>query len=198
MARMDVLLRCACRSPLPGELRRHAARKKGTYEIAQDRRAAVPPSNHRVVRHVAARSSARRSDRAMAARPRARATARRRGERGPGRWARARDRWTNGQWSGGHGGSVQHQRHDEPSARRCCPRASGHTATKLPDGRVLVVGGTTLVTTDDGNGPVSAEAVTSSAEVFDVNAGVWYPAASLSIARSGHTATALLPMGTWW
>ena len=70
-------------------------------------------------------------------------------------------------------------------------RRAGHTATKLPDGSVLVVGGRTLVTTDDGSGPVTAETVTNSAEVFDVNAGVWYPAASLSIARSGHTATAV-------
>ena len=67
----------------------------------------------------------------------------------------------------------------------------GTYATKLPDGSVLVVGGRTLVTTDDGSGPVTAETVTNSAEVFDVNAGVWYPAASLSIARSGHTATAV-------
>jgi hypothetical protein len=75
-------------------------------------------------------------------------------------------------------------------AQMLSPRA-GHTATKLPDGGVLVVGGTTLVTTDDGSGPVSAEVVTSSAEVFHVNAGVWSPAASLSIARNGHTATAV-------
>src|SRR5918993_1032622 len=59
-------------------------------------------------------------------------------------------------------------------AQMLSPRA-GHTATKLPDGRVLVVGGRTLVTTNDGTGPVSAEAVTNSAEVYDVNAGVWYP-----------------------
>jgi hypothetical protein len=67
----------------------------------------------------------------------------------------------------------------------------GHTATKLPDGSVLVIGGTTITTTDSDNGPVSSEAVTDSAEFFDPTAGVWYPAASLSVARSGHTATAV-------
>jgi hypothetical protein len=70
-------------------------------------------------------------------------------------------------------------------------RRAGHTATKLPDGSVLVVGGRTLVTTDDGSGPVTAETVTNAAEVYDVNANLWYPAMSLSIARSGHTATAV-------
>jgi YDG domain/MBG domain (YGX type)/Galactose oxidase, central domain len=70
-------------------------------------------------------------------------------------------------------------------------RRAGHAAAKLPDGRVLVIGGTTLVTSDIGNGPVTSEAVTNSAEIFDAFGNVWYPAASLTIARSGHTATAV-------
>jgi YDG domain/MBG domain (YGX type)/Bacterial Ig-like domain (group 3)/Galactose oxidase, central domain/Kelch motif len=69
-------------------------------------------------------------------------------------------------------------------------RRTGHAAAKLPDGRVLVLGGTTLVTSGIGNGPVTSEAVTNSAEIFDAFANVWSPAASLSVARSGHTATA--------
>src|SRR4051812_39953099 len=71
-------------------------------------------------------------------------------------------------------------------------RRAGHTATKLPDGRVLVVGGKTLVTTDTDNGPVTSQAPTSAAEIFDPVANAWYPVGSLSVARSGATATAVL------
>jgi hypothetical protein len=57
---------------------------------------------------------------------------------------------------------------------RCC-----HTASALPDGRVLVAGGyydDTLATT----------------EVFDPAAGAWSRAAGLNVPRYSHTATALL------
>jgi hypothetical protein len=62
----------------------------------------------------------------------------------------------------------------------------GHAAARLADGRVLVAGGNTLVTTDT----ETAEAPTNSVEIFDPLGNVWYDAGPLSIARSGHSATA--------
>ncbi|HEX5753254.1 MAG TPA: kelch repeat-containing protein [Archangium sp.] len=58
---------------------------------------------------------------------------------------------------------------------------NGHTATLLPDGKVLIAGGAngTLVT---------------SAEVYDPGTGVWSPTGSLAEGRIGHTVT-LLPDG---
>jgi hypothetical protein len=58
-----------------------------------------------------------------------------------------------------------------------------HTATLLPDGRVLVTGG---YSGDVGGG--------SSAELYDPMLGTWSPMAAMSTARSRHTAT-LLPDG---
>jgi N-acetylneuraminic acid mutarotase len=55
------------------------------------------------------------------------------------------------------------------------PRAQ-HTATLLPNGKVLVVGG---------NGPLV------SAELYDPATGIWSAAASLNTARSSHSATLL-------
>ena len=57
------------------------------------------------------------------------------------------------------------------------PRA-GHTATLLPDGRVLVAGGDFIDT----------------AELWNPETGSFYAAGSMTDARSGHTAT-LLPDG---
>ena len=57
-----------------------------------------------------------------------------------------------------------------------------HTATLLPSGRVLVVGGT------DGAGVLQA------AEIYDPVSETWQPTDSLEQGRSGHTAT-LLPSG---
>ncbi len=59
-----------------------------------------------------------------------------------------------------------------------------HTATLLPSGRLLVVGGrnTSLV------------AAISSAQLYDPATGTWSPTKSLGMARASHTAT-LLPNG---
>jgi large repetitive protein len=57
-----------------------------------------------------------------------------------------------------------------------------HTATRLTDGRVLVVGGELY------------GLALSSAEIYDPASGVWMPAASLGVARVCHTTT-LLPNG---
>jgi WD40 repeat protein len=58
-----------------------------------------------------------------------------------------------------------------------------HTATLLPNGKVLVAGGA------DNNGKVLA-----TAEIYDPASGTWTATASLATARNGHTAT-LLPNG---
>jgi N-acetylneuraminic acid mutarotase len=57
-----------------------------------------------------------------------------------------------------------------------------HTATPLQDGRILVVGGWT----DD-----FFQTSTNRAELYDPTTGIWSSAASLSLARSFHTATRL-------
>lgn len=62
----------------------------------------------------------------------------------------------------------------------------GHTATLLPNGKVLVVGGQ--------DGLIVSSAALSSAEVYDPTTGTGSPAGGLSDARVAHTAT-LLPTG---
>ena len=57
---------------------------------------------------------------------------------------------------------------------------AAHTATRLPDGRVLVSGGF-----DDREGSQA------SAELFDPSTGVFSPTGSMSLARVSHTATLL-------
>jgi large repetitive protein len=59
-----------------------------------------------------------------------------------------------------------------------------HTATMLPNGKVLVAGG------DDKGGYATA-----SAEIYDPVAGTWTGTGSMTVARTSHTAT-LLPDGT--
>jgi len=66
---------------------------------------------------------------------------------------------------------------------------SVHTATLLPDGRVLVVGGNARLLVVGGNGRLP-----TSAEVWDPATASFSPAGSLAEARYDHTAT-LLPDG---
>src|SRR5258706_10252153 len=56
---------------------------------------------------------------------------------------------------------------------------TGHTATLLPSGKVLVSGGR------------GSSGVLNSAELYDPVSGMWTVTGALSAARSGHTATLL-------
>jgi N-acetylneuraminic acid mutarotase len=63
----------------------------------------------------------------------------------------------------------------------------GHTATVLPDGRVIVVGGAS-------EGATGQREVSASAEVFNPASGQWSPLGDLTTGRADHSAT-LLPDG---
>jgi sugar lactone lactonase YvrE/N-acetylneuraminic acid mutarotase len=78
----------------------------------------------------------------------------------------------------------------DPTSGRWLPSGSmsqarmGHTASRLSDGRVLVVGGEGASTTVTA-GPLA------SAEIFDPATSAWTATASMGNARVGHTATVL-------
>lgn len=67
---------------------------------------------------------------------------------------------------------------------------SAHTATLLPDGKVLALGGVARIAR---RGAESPEEVTP-AELYDPASGTWSPAARPGVVRAEHTAT-LLPEG---
>jgi hypothetical protein len=66
------------------------------------------------------------------------------------------------------------------ATRSMAEAREGHTATLLPDGRVLVAGG----------GIINA----ASSELYDPDTGSWSATGDMTVARGGHTAT-LLPDG---
>ncbi len=76
----------------------------------------------------------------------------------------------------------------DPAADRWTPIAPmggtrmGHTASLLPDGRVLVAGGYR-------NRP--AQAILATAEIYDPRTNGWTPAPALAVARAGQTSTTL-------
>ena len=71
----------------------------------------------------------------------------------------------------------------------------GHTATLLPDGRVLIAGGVSgQQTGPDGEWPDGEWRDLASAELWDSSTEAFDPAGSLAVARGGHAAS-LLPDG---
>ena len=76
-----------------------------------------------------------------------------------------------------------------PTGNLSLPRHS-HSATLLPDGKVLVAGGAHTVIV----GCCASDVSYNDAELYDPDAGTWTPTGALAVARHLHTAT-LLPDG---
>ncbi|WP_199738349.1 kelch-like protein [Corallococcus sp. CA054B] len=94
-----------------------------------------------------------------------------------------------GQDAGPDGGLPDDER-EPPGWKSVEPmrvRRTGHTATALRDGRVLVVGGSST-------GDLSAVSPTNTTELYTVSSNSWSPGGNLRTARMDHTAT-LLPDG---
>ena len=68
------------------------------------------------------------------------------------------------------------------------PGRAWHTATRLSDGRVVVVGGSTGGSVGD---PTAGSRSLASAKIYDPTTGAFAPTGSLATARARHTATLL-------
>lgn len=86
----------------------------------------------------------------------------------------------------------------DPGNGRWAPTASmhqvrsGHTATLMPDGRVLVAGGYDVKGAEAASTEIMGR---TTAELYDPSSGQWTPTGSLVDPRAGATAT-LLPVGS--
>jgi hypothetical protein len=68
-------------------------------------------------------------------------------------------------------------------------RYGGQTATLLPDGRVLVTGGSVSLVEQLPDGQFLTGAAQAAAEIYDPNTNAWSTVASMATARTAHTAT---------
>ena len=67
---------------------------------------------------------------------------------------------------------------------------TGHTASLLPDGKVLIAGGGTVEANQGGQGEKELEHLKST-ETYDYKANDWFQSTSMNISRWEHTATVL-------
>ena len=68
---------------------------------------------------------------------------------------------------------------------------SNHTATLLPNGKVLIAGGITDVELGGPRGVYPIFNVTASAELYDPSDGTFTPTDNMNVARCAHSATLL-------
>jgi hypothetical protein len=99
-----------------------------------------------------------------------------------------------GSWSDDPGPSTNAELYDPSTetfgltGNMTAPRAN-HTATLLPDGEVLITGGTSFTTTAGGEHVYFC--CVASAELYDSHTGVFASIDSMTAVRGGHTATLL-------